>query len=145
MEITYDNIKSLIVSQEEDGMMIKLKFKAENQDTPMETLAVVMPDQDEIMKNAMKQAGKGAAISAGTNMAASALGSAIGGVGASIARSAGQVAGSAAASKSMNMDKIMNTDMTDEKKQTAIVTAFSHLQMYYKWDGTKWNYEVPGS
>ena len=145
MEITYEKIKPLIISEEPqpDGMMIKLKFKAENQETPIESVAVVTPDQNEIMKNAMKQAGKSAAISAGTNMAANALGNAIGGVGGNIARSAGQVAGSAAASGSMDTSKMMKTEMTDEKKQAAIVQAFSHLQMYYKWDNGKWQFVPP--
>jgi hypothetical protein len=144
MELTYENIKSLIVSQEEDGMMIKLKFKAENQDTPLETVAVVTPNQDEIMKNAMKQAGKGAALSAGTNMAAGALGNMIGGVGGDLTRAAGSVAGSAAAQSQMGMNKIMGNS-TDEQKQAAIVQAFSYFQMYYEWDGIKWKYVTPGA
>lgn len=145
MEPTFENIKPLIISAEEDGMMIKLKLKAENQDTPLETIAVVVPDQDEIMKNAMKQAGKAAAINTGINMAGNAIGSAIGGIGGQVAREASQVAGSAASSNSMNMDKIIGTDMTDEKKQAAIVTAFGHLSMYYQWQTDKWIYVTPGA
>ncbi|MEO9532499.1 MAG: hypothetical protein ABJG68_07790 [Crocinitomicaceae bacterium] len=144
MEITYENIKSLIVSQEEDGMMIKLKFKAEGQEVPLETVAVVVPDQDEIMKNAMKQAGKAAAVSAGTNMAAGALGGLVGGVGGQAIKGAGSAIGTAAASKSMDVNKMMQTDTTDEKKQAAIVTAFGHLSMYYKWENEKWVYVTPG-
>ena len=41
MEITYDSIKPLIFAEETDGPMIKLKFKAKNQDTPLETIAYV--------------------------------------------------------------------------------------------------------
>lgn len=143
MEITYASIKPLIVSQEQDGMMIKIKFQAEGQETPLETVAVVTPDQDEIMKNAMKQAGKAAAVSTGINMASGALGGLVGGVGGQAVRAAGNAAGSAAASKSMNMDKIMNTEVTDEKTQQAIVTAFGHLSMYYKWENEKWVYQTP--
>jgi hypothetical protein len=145
MELTYESIESIIVSEEVEGMMIKLKFQAEGQDTPMETVAVVTPDQSEIMANAMKQAGKSAATNIGINMASSALGSAIGGIGGSIARTAGSVAGSAAAANSMDTEKMMQTDMTDEKRKAAIVQAFSYLQSYYKWDGSKWKYELPGA
>lgn len=145
MEITYESIKPIIVSEEVDGMMIKLKFQAEGQDTPLETVAVVTPDQSEIMAKAMKQAGKSAAINTGASMASSALGNMIGGVGGSIARTAGSMAGSHAASKSMDTESMMQTDMTDEKKQSAIVQAFSYFQVYYKWDGSKWVYEVPGA
>ena len=145
MEITYENIKSLIVSKEEDGMMIKLKFQAEGQDAPIETVAVVMPDQDEIKKNAMKQAGKAAAVGMGVGMATSALSGLVGGIGGEAARAAGSAASSAAASKAMNIDKIMQTEVTDEKTQQAIVTAFGHLSMYYKWEGGKWVYTIPGT
>lgn len=144
MELTYENIKPIIASREEDGMTIKLKFKADNQDAPLETVAVVTPNQDEIMKNAMKQAGKGVALSAGTNMAAGAIGNAIGGIGGDIARAAGSAAGSAAAQSQMSMDKIMG-EATEEQKQAAIVQAFSYFQMYYEWDGSKWVYKQPGA
>ncbi len=143
MEITYENIKSLIVSQENEGMMIKLKFQAEGQETPLETVAVVMPDQDEMMKNAMKQAGKAAAVGTGINMASNALSGVIGGAAGQATRMAGSAAASAASSKAMNVDKIMQTEVTDEKTQQAIVTAFGHLSMYYKWEGGKWVYQTP--
>lgn len=143
MEITYESIKSLIVSQEVDGMMIKLKFQAEGQDTPLETMAVMTPDQSEITRNAMKQVGKSAATNIGINMASSALGNAIGGLGGSIARTAGNVAGRAAAQSSMDPSKMMQTEATEEKQQKAIVEAFKHLSMYYKWDGARWKYEIP--
>lgn len=145
MEITYASIKPLIVSEEIDGIMIKLKFQAEGQETPLETVAVVTPDQAEMMRNAMMQAGKSAAINTGASMASSMLGNAIGGLGGSIASTAGSMAGSHVASQSMNMDSIMQTDMSDEKKQAAIVQAFSYFQMYYTWDGAKWQYKVPGT
>lgn len=143
MEITYENIKSLIVSQEEDGMMIKLKFQAQGQETPLETVAVVTPDQDEILKNAMKQAGKAAVVGTGVNLASNALSGMIGGAAGQATRMAGSAAASAASSKAMNVDKIMKTDMTDEKTQQAIVTAFGHLSMYYKWENGKWVYTTP--
>jgi hypothetical protein len=145
MEITYESIKSLIVSQEVDGMMIKLKFQTEGQDTPLETVAVVIPDQDEIIKNAMKAAGKAVVVNTGISMASSALGGLVGGVGGSAVRAAGSAAGSAATSGMMSADKIMKTEQTDEKTQAAIVTAFGHLSMYFKWDGAKWTYQTPGA
>lgn len=145
MEITYASIQPLIVSEEIDGMMIKLKFQAAGQETPLETVAVVTPDQDEIMKKAMMQAGKSAAISTGASMASSALGNAIGGFAGSLVNTAGSMAGSHAASQSMNTESMMQTDMTDEKKQAAIVQAFSYFQVYYTWDGGKWVYKAPGA
>lgn len=138
MEPTWENIQPLIVSAEEDGMMIKLKFKASNQETPFETMAAVVPDQDEIMKNAMKQVGKSAAISTGANLAGSALGNAIGGLAGDITKSAASQAGSAAASASFDTNKLMQGNVTDSKKQAAIVQAFGHFQTYYKWENDQW-------
>ena len=143
MDITYDQLKPLIISEEVDGMMIKLKLKAENQETPMETVAVLMPDQDEIMKNAMKQAGKSAAINMGTNAASNAIGGMIGGIGSSIASAAGKELGSQAASSSMDPEKLMKTNITEQKKQDAILQAFSHLQSYYELRDGKWFFRQP--
>lgn len=143
MEITYASIKSLIVSEEIEGNMIKLKFQAAGQQSPLETVAVVMPDQSEIMAKAMKQAAVSAAANTGVNMASSALGNFIGGIGGSVARTAGSMAGSAAVSASMNNDDLLHTEMTDEKREAAIVQAFSYFQVYYSWDGAQWKYAPP--
>src|SRR3989338_5430152 len=140
MEITYASIKSLIVSEEVEGTMIKLKFQAPGQETPLETVAVIMPDQSEIMAKAMKQAAISAAANTGVNMASSALGNFIGGVGGSIASTAGSMAGSAAVSQSMNTGDLLQTEVTDEKREAAIVQAFSYFQGFYSWDGTQWKY-----
>ena len=145
MEITYASIKPIIVSEEADGMMIKLKFQAPGQETPLETVAVVVPDQSEMMANAMKQAGISAAANTGVNMASSALGNFIGGIGGSIAQTAGSMAGSAAVSQSTSSEKMMQTNMTEEKKQAAIVQAFSYFQAFYTWDGTQWKYAPPSA
>lgn len=145
MEVTYENIKSLIVSLEEEGQMLKLKFQAEGQENPIETVAVIMPDQDELIKNAMQQAAMMGAANAGINMASSALGNAIGGIAGDAAKTAGQLAGSHATAGMMNTEKMMKTEVTDEKKQTAIVQAFTGLQMYYQWNGNAWKYVQPGA
>lgn len=145
MELTYEAIKPIILSEEIDGQMIKLKFKANNQDAPLETMAYVAPDQDEIMKSVGKSVGKSVATNIAINSAASALGSAIGGIGGSIARSAGSVAANQASSSMMNTDDLTKTEVTDEKKQAAVVQAFSYLSMYYEHNGTEWEYVQPGS
>ncbi len=143
MEITYDSIKSLIVSEEIEGQMIKLKFKATNQDSPIETIAMVMPDQDEIMKKAMMQAGKSAATGMAVNTAGNLLGSAIGGIGGAITSQVGSAAASQASSAAFNSDSLMQTEMTDAKKQAAIVQAFGYLASYYKHNGSTWEFVQP--
>lgn len=143
MEFTYEQVKKLIISEEVEGTMIKLKLKASNQETPIETVAVVTPDPEEIKKKAMKQAGKSMVAGAGINMASNAVGNAIGGLGGQLAKSAGNVASSKAASGMMNMDNLLQVEMNDENKQKAILTAFSHLKVYYEWNGSDWTYNPP--
>jgi uncharacterized protein YcfJ len=144
MEVTYDSIKSLIVSQEPDGQMIKIKFKANNQDTPLETVAVVQMDPKELMKNVMKQTGKAMVANSAIKGATGAIGAAVGGgVGGAVADEAGRVAAGAVSQNLFDADKIMKQDITDEKIQKAIATAFSYLTMYYKHNGTEWEYITP--
>lgn len=145
MEISYASIKSLIVSEELEGNMIKLKFQAPGQPSPLETVAVIMPDQNEIMAKAMKQAAISAAANTGVNMASSALGNLIGGIGGSVAQTAGSMAGSAAVSSSLNSGDLLQTEVTDEKREAAIVQAFSYFQVYYTWDGIQWQYKLPSA
>lgn len=145
MEITYEMIEPIIVSQEVEGQMVKLKFKAENQDTPMETVGVIMPDQDEIMKKAMAQAGKAAAVGAATSAASSMLGNAIGGVAGGLVSSGASMASSAATSKMMNPQDMMSGAVNDESIKKATVEAFKHFMIYYKMVDGKWVYEMPGA
>ena len=134
MELTYENIESLILEQTIEGSMIKLKFKANNQEIPMETVAVVTPDPEAMKKKIMKQAGKTAAVSAGVGAASSALGGMIGGIAGGLVSSGASMATSAASSGMMNTEDMMKPDMSDENVQKAIVQAFSYLQTYYKFE-----------
>ena len=145
MEITYDSIKPLIISEEAEGPMIKLKFKASNQESPLETVAYVATDQNEIMANLTMQIGKSVATNVAINAGSSMLGNAIGGIGGSLTKAAGSVAASEASAGMMNTGSMMNTEITEEKKQAAIVQAFTYLATYYKHNGTEWEYVQPGA
>jgi hypothetical protein len=67
MEITYENLKSLIVEEIWTNNQVKIKFKAKNQEQALESFGMAMPDQEEIMKKMQKEIAK----MAGTNMAIS--------------------------------------------------------------------------
>ncbi|GAB4432528.1 MAG: hypothetical protein OHK0011_15420 [Turneriella sp.] len=76
MELTYELIKPLIVKEEPgENNMIELAFQAEKMEKPIETVAVIVPDQAELMKNVIKMAG----MAAGTSMAVSGLAGIAGG------------------------------------------------------------------
>ncbi len=138
MEITYESIQSLIKEEAWTGNQLKLKIQAKNQEQPLETYGTAMPSQEEIMKkmNAemAKMAGSNMAVSAG----ASALGSLTGMAGA------GSMIGSAASQMGvgyqMDMEKIMQVELTDELKKQTVVNAFATLQMYYKFENGEWVY-----
>ena len=135
MEITYEKIKHLIVKEEVEGSMIKVSFKAANQDVPIDTVAAVAPDQSKIMKSVGKSAVKSSVTSGGISWLGRIFGGLIGGTGGSIARSAANSAGSAVASNQMqnDMNKAMS-DFSDADKQTAIAKAFEPYLTMYDWN-----------
>lgn len=142
MEIKFDDIKNLIVSETWEGNQVKVKFKASNQQEAIETMGVAMPSAEEIQKRAMMQAAK----SAGTNMAISASANALGNLAG--VSGMGSVASSAASSMGvgqMNMDSLMHVDLTDDVKQNTILNAFRGLQMYYVFENGSWVYKQPGA
>ncbi|MCD6366502.1 MAG: hypothetical protein J7L46_03070 [Bacteroidales bacterium] len=137
MEITYEKIKPLIVSETLEGNQVKLKFQAKNQEAPFETVGVVVPDQDEIMKDVAKQAVKRTIIS----RVASAIGGLFGGTGRMVSNVAVQASNVAMSSQPLT------TKVTPEKQQKVVVEAFSPFQSFYKFDDTtgEWEYIQPGS
>ncbi|MDD4149101.1 MAG: hypothetical protein PHE33_03650, partial [Bacteroidales bacterium] len=56
----------------------------------------------------------------------------------------GNIVGSAASQMGvgyqMDMEKIMQVELTDEVKKQTIVKAFATLQAYYKFEGGEWVY-----
>ncbi|MBK7129977.1 MAG: hypothetical protein IPM74_17740 [Crocinitomicaceae bacterium] len=143
MEVTYEQLKPLIVSQEFEGQMVKLKFKAPNQEQPIESMAYVSLSQEEMMKEMNKQIAKSMATGMAVNTATGLLGSALGGVGGMVVNEAGSIASSQASSAAFNTDKLMKAEMTDERVQTAIVQAFNALKPYYKFENGVWEFIPP--
>lgn len=145
MEITYEKLKSIIVSESVDGQMVNVSFHAEGLSAPIQTMGYIMPDQDEIMKNVAKMAAMNAGKSAAISGAASLLGNAIGGVGGSVARNAASTAGHELTSGMGQVD-VTKTDITPEKVQQAIVQAFQGVMMYFQWDDASqsWKGVQPG-
>ena len=135
MEITYEKIKHLITKEQVEGNQIHVTFKASNQETGYDTVAVVMPDQDQMMKGVAKSAVKSSVTSGGISWLGRIFGGLLGGAGGSIARSAANSAGSAVASAQMqkDMEKNMAAAVTEESKQQAIVTAFASFAPMYEW------------
>ena len=124
MEITYEKIKPLIALEALEGNQVKLKFKAKNQETPFETVGVIIPDQNEMMKNVAKQAVKTTII---TRVAR-----AIGGLFGTGGRIVSDVAVQASSAAMSNQP--LTTKITPEKQQKVVVDAFAPFQSFYKFD-----------
>ena len=136
MELTYESIKSIIQEEVWNGNQVNLKFKANNQEQALETMGIAMPDQEEMMRKMKVEMAK----MAGTNMAvstgANALGNLAGipGAGSALSSAASQMG----IGYQMDMEKMMQVDLTEEVKQKTIVNAFAALQMYYENRDGEW-------
>ncbi|MBC7865456.1 MAG: hypothetical protein IAF38_20950 [Bacteroidia bacterium] len=140
METTYESIKSLIVTEEWTENRVALKFKAKNQEQPIETMGMAMPSQEEIMKKIAIETAKSAAASTAINTGANALGAltGIGGAGGLISSAANQ----AGVGYQMDMAKIMQVEMTDAVKQQTVLNAFMGLAAYYHFENGDWVYKA---
>ncbi len=134
MEVTYDNIKSLIQSEILEGQQVTIKFKAHNQDHAIETIGIVMPDQDEIMKMALKNAAMQGAANMAVGSASNALGAMLGGAAGSMVSGAINSAGAQATAGMFDPSALLKTEVTPEKQQTAVLNAFIGLQNFYKFN-----------
>ncbi|PLX07424.1 MAG: hypothetical protein C0596_10825 [Marinilabiliales bacterium] len=141
MEITYESIKPLIIEETWNGNQVYLQFKANNQEQPLQTLGVAMPDQEEMMKQMKKEMAKSAGSSMAVSAGASALGRLTGIHGAGSAMSS--AASQAGVGYQMDMDKMMNIELTEEVKQKTIVDAFKNLKMYFEYKDGEWSFVQP--
>jgi hypothetical protein len=136
MELTYESIKSIIQEETWNGNQVNLKFKASNQEQALETIGIAMPDQEEMMKKMKiemaKMAGTNMAVSTGANALGNLAG--IPGAGSAISSAASQMG----VGYQMDMEKMMQVDLTEEVKQKTILNAFAALQMYYENRDGEW-------
>ncbi len=141
MEITYESIKPLVIEETWNGNQVSLQFKANNQEQAMQTIGVAMPDQEEMMKQMQKEmakmTGKSMAVSAGANALGNLTG--IPGLGSAMSSAASHTN----VGNKMDMDKMMNVELTEEVKQKTIVDAFKNLQMYFEYKDGEWLYVEP--
>lgn len=141
MEPTFESIKSLIVHEEWKDSQVGLKFKATNQDQPLDTIGFVMIDQAELNKKMMAEMAKTTASGMAVGMGANALGSLTGmsGAGSDI----NSVASSAGVGYQMDAAKLMKVNVTEDVRQKTILAAFKNLNMFYHFENGAWVYKVP--
>ena len=48
MEITYQIIKPIIEKEEQDGNQVKVEFRASNQDEPINTIGIIVPETNKL-------------------------------------------------------------------------------------------------
>ena len=137
MEITYKTIKALIKKEElMYGNQIHLEFCAKNQETATQTVAVIMAEQGEIKKNVAKQVVKSSIKNTIINQIFNLLG--IRGIGSSMIRSTANNM----MNQNQNPSDLINTEITQEKREKAIVDAFKSVMSMYKFNEqtTEWEY-----
>jgi len=141
MEPTFESMKSLIVHEIWTGNQVSLKFKASNQDQPLETLGFAMQDQEALNKKLMaemaKTAGSGMAVGIGANLLGGLTG--VPGAGSAI----GSIASSAGVGYQMDANKLMQMDVTEDVRQKTILAAFKNLAMFYHFENNNWIYKQP--
>lgn len=127
MELTYELIKPLIKKEELlYGNQIHLEFCAKNQEIPIQTVAVIMANEDEITKNATKQVIKGAVKNTILNQILNFLG--ISGIAGNFLKSQ--------TNEIINKkdNSIISGKITTDKKQKAIVDAFKSIMAMYRYN-----------
>lgn len=138
MEITYEQIQALIKSEDLKGQQLHVTFQSSDQENPIAAVGMMLPDQDQIMKNVGKSAVKQGLIATIISSISRLLGGAIGGTGGSIASSATSTMGHAVASSKMDpMAGVMDVKDTLENRKKAALLAFQSVQSFYKWDETQ--------
>jgi hypothetical protein len=123
-----------MVSKRVDGKNVHAEFKAPEQATQISGMAVVMPEQSEIVANVGKNALKQGVISSVISSISGFLGGLVGGTAGSITSSATSQMGHAAASNSTSGQDMMKTKVTPEKQQKAVVEAFKTVQTFFKYN-----------
>lgn len=139
MEPTYESIKSLIVKEEWNDNMVSLEFKASNQDQPLQTMGVAMPNQEDMMKKMTGEIAKSAASNMAISSAGNALGNLAGipGMGSALGSAANQMG----VGYQMDANKLMQVDLTDEVKQQTVLNAFKTLIGFYEYSNNEWLYK----
>jgi len=141
MEPTFESIKSMIVHEEWKDNQVSLKFKATNQEQPLDTLGFVMLDQAALNKKLMAEIAKTTASGMAVGAGASLLGGLTGVPGAGSAINS--AASSAGVGYQMDANKLLKTDVTEDVRQQTILAAFKNLSMFYHFENGAWVYKQP--
>jgi len=140
MEIKYSTIKEIVKNVEIQGAIVKVQFQASNQTTPMEGVGTMTNENKDILKSTAKTAAKSAATTGIISFFARLLGRSIGGAGGAVVGQAARSTGNAVAQSKSSADmqkSVTDVKVTDEKKEVAIVQAFSSLSDFYEWSEDK--------
>lgn len=143
MEINYDNVEPILESKELEGNMLKCKFKAPNQDQPVEAFHTFVPQTKEVMKDAGKKAVKRGVFSSILRMFGGAASSAVGGGTAGyVASSATRSAGSAAYESKQKPDTGVKVKVDENMEKEGVVKAFESVKSMYSFEEGAWKFKA---
>lgn len=142
MEPNFENVKSLLESETVEGNLLKCKFKAPNQEQPIEAVYAFEPDTKDVVKDAGKKAVKRSLFSSVMRIFGSAAGSAVGGgIAGSATRSAVSSSGNAAYREHDKKNQGVQINVTDDMKKEGVVNAFKSVQSFYEPDNNSWKFK----
>ena len=143
MEINYENVKPILESKELEGNMLKCKFKADNQDQPIDAFHTFAPQTKEVMKHAGKNAAKQGIFSSILRLFGGAASSAVGGGTAGyVASSATRSAGSAAYESKQKPDTGVQVKVDENMEKEGIVKAFETVKDFYSFEDGTWKFKA---
>ena len=137
MELTYDKIQPLILSELWEGNKVHLKFATIEGRPPLEATHVIMHDQATIQKNIQKRSMISMLINSGVSLAMGFVHRLFPGnsVTHAVTSTTSSVVNTVVTTKMVSSAN--NVKITPEMKQEAIVRAFRTVENWYKWDGNQ--------
>lgn len=141
MDITYEVLKPILVSENIDGNVLKCVFKAANQTEPLEAQFVFTPDDRDLVANAGKQAVKRSFFSSIVSVFSGAASSAVGGAAGSAVGSAVSGTANTVYNAKEDPNAIQKVNITDEKKKQGVINAFKNIQSFYYFESGTWYYK----
>ncbi len=143
MELTYEKIKPLIKSERLEGQHVYVEFQAKGQESAIQGIGMIVPEQSDIMKNVGKQAVKSTTKRSLISGISRFIGGFFGGTAGSLASSATSQVGHAALNNSQkDAENMLKVKVTPEKQQKAVVESFARIQQFYKYNESSQEWEA---
>ena len=122
--------------------MLKCKFKATNQEEPLEAFHAFVPNTKEVMKDAGKKAVKSSIFTSILRLFGGAASSAVGGGTAGyVASSTTTSVGNAAYQSKQKPDTGIKVEVDENMEREGVVKAFESVKNFYSFEDGAWKFK----